>query len=159
MLTRRQFLARMGSGVAVAAGVAFGAGCGGKAVDPSTPPTIRYGGERCAYCTMSIDDARFASAWRAPSGAERHFDDIGCMVNAYRREGPPADSRFWVHNYSSHDWLDAGGATYLIAPSIKSPMAYGAAAFASAAEAMAAVPAAKTTLAWTDLLSTLERKG
>ena len=159
MLTRRQFLIRMGGGVAVATGVAFGVGCGAKDVDPSTPPMIRYGGERCAYCTMSIDDARFASAWRAPAGSERHFDDIGCMVNAYRREGPPADSRFWVHNYSSQDWLDAGAATYLIAPSIKTPMAYGVAAFASASEATAAVPAAKATLAWADVLSTLERKG
>ena len=159
MLTRRQFLVRMGSGVAVGAGVALGAGCGGSDIDPTAPPVIRYGAERCAYCTMSIDDTRFASAWRTPASAERHFDDIGCMVNAYRREGPSADSRFWVHNYSSQEWLDAGVATYLIAPSIKTPMAYGVAAFTSPSEATAVLPAAKTTLVWTDLLSTLERKG
>lgn len=159
MLTRRQFLARLGGGVAVAAGVAFGVACGTSGPDPSAPPEIEYGGERCAYCTMSIDDARFASAWLAPSGTEKHFDDIGCMVNSYRRESPSAGSRFWVHHYSSQDWLDARAATYLISPSIKTPMAYGVAAFASASEATAAVPAAKATLAWADLLNAVERKG
>lgn len=159
MLTRRQFLARTGGVAAVAGMAALGAGCGTKTPDPNAAPVIRYGQERCFYCTMSIDDARFASAWRTPAGAERHFDDIGCMVNAYRREGPPADSRFWVHDYRSQEWLEAGAATYVVAPSIKTPMAYGVAAFTSASEATVAVPVAKATLSWTDILNTVERKG
>ena len=121
-------------------------------------PLLRYGQERCAYCTMSIDDPRFASAWRTPDGAERHFDDIGCMVNAYRREGPPANAKYWVHDYRSEAWLDAREATYLVAPAIKTPMAYGVAAFATADAATATVPE-RATLAWADVLSRIERKG
>lgn len=159
MLTRRRFLGLLGGSAAVAVGAMVGAGCGQKAPDIDAPPEIRYGQERCTYCTMSIDDARFAAAWRTPARSERHFDDIGCLVNAYRREPPPADSRLWVHHYPSEDWLDANQATYVIAQTIKTPMAYGVAAFATAAEAMAAVPAARATLGWTGILSTIERKG
>lgn len=160
MLTRRRFLMRAGSAATLLAGVAvFGPGCGEQGADLDAPPTLHYGGERCAYCTMSIDDARFASAWRTPSGGERHFDDIGCMVNAYRREGPASDSRFWVHDYRTQEWLEVGAAAYLIAPSIKTPMGYGVAAFSTAAEAAAAVPTAKATLAWAELLTAVERKG
>lgn len=159
MLTRRRFLGLVGGSAVVVAGTALGAGCGSKTTDPSAPPEIRYGQERCAYCTMSIDDARFAAAWRTPGQSERHFDDIGCMVNAHRRESLPTGSRFWVHSYTSQDWLDANQATYVVAQTIKTPMAYGVAAFATAAEASATVPAAKATLAWADVLSAVERKG
>ncbi len=159
MLTRRRFLVLLGGGVAAAGGVALGVGCGSGAVDLDAMPEIQYGGERCAYCTMSIDDARFAAAWRTPAGQERHYDDIGCMVNGYRRGGPASDTRFWVHDYRSQSWLLAGAATYLVSPAIKTPMAYGVAAFASASEATATVPAAKAMLAWADVLSTVERKG
>ncbi|TAK75320.1 MAG: twin-arginine translocation signal domain-containing protein [Dehalococcoidia bacterium] len=160
MLTRRRFLKRAGGAAALLAGAAvFGPACGTEGPDRDAPPTLRYGEERCAYCTMSIDDARFAAAWRTPSGGERHFDDIGCMVNAYRREAPASDSRFWVHDYRSQEWQDAGAATYLTSPSFKTPMGYGVAAFASAADAATAVPAAKTMLAWAELLTAVERKG
>jgi len=107
---------------------------------------------------MSIDDPRFAAAWRTPDGSERHFDDVGCLVNARRRDDPPAGSRYWVHDYRSESWLDAEAATYVLAPSIKTPMASGLVAFASAADATAAVPASDGPLAWADVLGTLERK-
>ncbi len=159
MLTRRRFLGLAGGGAVLVAGAMSGVGCSTSTADPGTPPVLRYGQERCAYCTMSIDDARFASAWRTPGRTERHFDDIGCMVNAYRRESLPPETRLWVHDYTNEDWLDANEATFVVAPTIKTPMAYGVAAFATAAEAATTVPAAKATLAWTGVLSAVERKG
>ncbi|TAJ19298.1 MAG: hypothetical protein EPO65_07105 [Dehalococcoidia bacterium] len=158
MPTRRRFLSLVGTSAIAAAGGVLIAGCGSKAANPDGPPEIRYGQERCAYCTMSIDDARFASAWRV-ARTERHFDDIGCMVNASRRESLPSEVRFWVHDYTDEAWLDASQATYVIASAIKTPMAYGVAAFATAAKASSTVPAAKTTLTWTDVLSAVEREG
>ena len=158
-ITRRQFLARIAGGTAVTVAAALGVGCGPKDSDPSSPPTLRYGEERCSYCTMSIDDPRFASAWRIPSGSERHFDDIGCMVDSYRRDGPAAGTHFWVHHYRTEEWMDASVATYVIAPAIKTPMAYGVAAFASPSEATAGVPSATATLSWAAALSAVERKG
>ena len=108
---------------------------------------------------MSIDDARFAAAWRTPGGEERHFDDIGCMVNAYRRERPEEGTQHWVHDYRDEGWLDAGTGAYVIAPTIKTPMAYGVAAFASPTAATATMPAAPAALTWIDVLGALERKG
>lgn len=159
MLTRRQFLALLGGGAVIAGGAAVGISRLPGGTTAGATPEIKYGQERCAYCTMSIDDPRFAAAWRITTGTERHFDDIGCMVNAYRREGPPEGTRFWVHDYNNQSWMDSGAAAYVISPSIKTPMAYGVAAFASTADATATIPTAKTTLAWADVLSTVERKG
>jgi copper chaperone NosL len=110
---------------------------------------------------MVIGDARFASAWRTEAGMERHFDDIGCMVNARRRDHPSGNVRFFVHDYASEDWLDATSAVYVVTPAIRTPMAYGVAALArgSAAAAIAAPDMAEATIAWDDLSARLERKG
>lgn len=158
MLTRRQFLSLAGS-AALASGAVLLTGCASGPVDLEADPKVRLGEERCAFCTMSIDDARFAAAWRTPSGAEKHFDDIGCMVDAYRKDGPAEGTRFWVHDYRGAAWLKADSATYVVSSTIRTPMAYGVAAFASAADATAAVPTARATIAWADVLSTVERKG
>lgn len=131
MVTRRGFLALLGAagttGLAAVAGVTL---LPGEAA-PSGDPVIRYGTENCARCRMAISDARFAAAWREPTGKETHFDDIGCMVMLQGERNPAAGTRFWVHDYLTEAWLDAPGASYAISESIRPPMSYGVAASAT----------------------------
>ncbi len=158
MITRRRFLSLAGSS-AITGGVMLLAGCSSKPVDADATPSVRMGEERCAYCTMLIDDVRFTAAWRTADGIERHFDDIGCMVNGSRRDAPPTGTRYWVHDYRTAAWLRAGEASFVISPAIKTPMTYGVAAFASAVDASGVVPSASPSLTWADVLQTVERKG
>lgn len=158
MTTRRRFLGLLGGGAALAgAAAAIRLSTGGSAV--SAFPEIDYGAEQCSHCTMPIDDARFAAAWRR-GREERHFDDIGCMVSAYHRAGADATVRCFVHDFHSQGWIDATAATYVLSPAIKTPMAYGV--FAIADGAGAAAHAGHSGLihyGWSELLASLERKG
>lgn len=158
MLSRRAFLALVGGGAGAAglAALAFRVLPDGGSV--SAFPEIRFGQELCSYCGMSIDDPRFASAWRASSG-ERHFDDIGCMVNAYRRDHPAGDIRFFVHDYTSKAWLDAADASFVVSSTVKTPMAYGVYAVAHDAPGGARAPGdAVAYIEWGGLLASLERR-
>jgi len=116
------------------------AGCGSR-VAPNEPPEIVYGEDVCDQCNMIISDDRFAAAAvveEAPGDyAYRLFDDIGDML-AYREEHPDLDFvTLWVHDYNTREWLDAATAAYVVAVEIRSPMAYGFAAFATPEAAVA----------------------
>lgn len=158
MLTRRKFLALAGAGGAVVAGggavIALLPGSGEKG---DGPPNIKYGESSCERCGMLIGDARFAAGWRDGSGAEAHFDDIGCMI-VQSREHPPANATFWVHDFHTEGWIDAAAAYYITDPGIKSPMAYGIAAAASPDDAKA-VAATGHTESWTSLITNVKARG
>lgn len=162
MVTRRRFLVLLGAAGAAAGGVALGVTTlpDDSSDDASGPPRIRYGEDNCALCNMVIADPRHAAAWRDGSGNVARFDDIGCMVNKLRRQDPGDGTTFYVHDYNDESWIEAPAATYVIAPAIKGPMAYGLAALSS--------PAAATALAeqhdgavhdWAGVLDNLEQRG
>jgi copper chaperone NosL len=142
VLSRRRFLVLLGAAGVTAGGIAAGVAAlpddngGGK----SGPPNIRYGEDACDTCRMIIVDTRHAAAWRDGRGGVARFDDIGCMVTLLRNEDPGAAATLYVHDFDDESWLQARDATFVISPEIKSPMAYGIAAFATrrAAEAAAA---------------------
>jgi len=159
MVTRRRFLVLLGAGGLTAGAVAVGVNALPDDEQSDRLPNIRYGEERCFYCGMDIGDPRFASAWRTMAGTERHFDDIGCMVDAYRRDHPAAETSFYVHDLNDESWLPAPDAAYVVSPTVKTPMAYGVAAFASGESARAAAgdPAARV-YDWTQLLNSLQQK-
>ena len=159
MVSRRRFLVVLGGGAVAAGAVAVGAAVLPDGRHTGGPPSIRYGQERCAYCGMTIGDARFAAAWRTTGGAEQHFDDIGCMVNAGRERTPHPGTAYFVHDYSDESWLDAVAARYVISPAIKTPMAYGVAAFSEQHPPRIAGVAEHAPLAWETLTQRVERKG
>ncbi len=159
MITRRRFLALLGvGGVAVASGGAIVALLPDSNDTSDGPPAISYGSDACARCRMLIGDARFAAGWRDGSGAETHFDDIGCMVVQSREQPPTTPARFWVHDYHTERWIEASTASFVVDPGIKSPMAYGIAAAGSADDAKAVALAGRADT-WTGLISTVKARG
>lgn len=136
MMTRRAFLATVGSTGVAAAGLAVGVkilATGGEAA--LTEPTIQYGAEACVRCRMVIDDPRFAAAWIEANGSEVHFDDIGCAALEASERGLPLDARVFVHDLSSEVWLDGRTARYVQSVTLRTPMAYGVAAVSDQAAA------------------------
>ncbi len=129
MPTRRRFLAFLGSGAAITAAAATGVVVfKGDEKASDGLPVIRYGAESCAGCGMIIDEVRFAAARSGPGKASKHFDDIGCCAMDAANGIAGEEVRFFVHDYTDESWLDGLAASYVLAESIRSPMAYGLAA-------------------------------
>ena len=105
------------------------AGCAAQA---DGPPEIVLDRDACSHCGMLISDARHAAALRTADGAVRVFDDIGCLRNA---AGEAAAARLWVHDAADGTWMEAGEATFVVSPDIRTPMAGGVLAFRRAADA------------------------
>ena len=159
MISRRKFIVLSAVGAVAAGAAVLGVLALPGEQRHSGLPSLRYGAERCAYCGMSIDDARFAAAWRDAEGNEQHFDDIGCMVNAGRKRDPGGDAEWFVHDFRDQSWLDAQSATYVISDAIKTPMAYGLIAFSRADDAKARAGQGGIAFTWAGVLQNLERKG
>ena len=157
MISRRQFLAILGSGAVLTGGAALGLRLLPDSDATGLYPAIRYGRESCYFCGLTIADARFAAAWRA-RGVERHFDDIGCMVNALHRDRPGDEARFFVHDYRDESWLDGSTATYVLSSTIKTPMGYEVAAVANAGSADDLGLQVAMPLPWSQVLTRLERR-
>jgi len=134
-VSRRQFLALLGTSSAVGLALVAGVGCSNESEDPDAFPEIRFGLERCEHCGMVIDDPRFASASRDVGAPSRHFDDIGCLVDDLSERAAPASTRAFVHDFDHEEWLHAADATFVMSPEIRSPMASGIAAMTTATRA------------------------
>ncbi len=99
------------------------------------PPDIAYGQDMCDECGMVIDQPKFAAATVLTTGESHKFDDIGEMV-AYHMEHPDQTVEAWfVHDYYSEEWIRAETAYYIVSSELMTPMSFGVAALANAAEA------------------------
>jgi copper chaperone NosL len=100
------------------------------------PPAIHYGEDLCAECNMIISDPRFACGYLHEISPGRYasliFDDIGDMLASHPEQQIVA---WYVHDYTTEEWLDATQAFYVISSEIPTPMAHGIAAHATAAAA------------------------
>lgn len=103
------------------------------------PPEIRYGEDVCVECKMIISDPRFAAAYTYEVSPGRFenvlFDDIGDMLIHADKHPEQTVAAWWVHDYDSKEWLDAGKAFYVFSNMLQTPMAQGTAAFADEAAA------------------------
>ena len=111
------------------------AGCG-QAVNTDEPPQIVYGQDICDRCGMIINEEAFAAAYWTTGGEARRFDDIGGMM-AHLVEKAEDVASFWVHDYADGAWIRAETATFVLDQNLKTPMGFGIAAFADAAQAQA----------------------
>ena len=113
------------------------AGCTPEEV--SGPGEVRWDRETCTRCNMAVGDRSFAVQVRgAPAGEKSRlykFDDIGCAVIWLDKQAWKDDARteIWVADHRNGEWIDAREAFYVTGKI--SPMNYGLAAQAEAAEA------------------------
>lgn len=131
------------------------AGCARGASQPQAPD-IHYGQDLCVECNMIISDERFAAGYAyeiSPGSYESlAFDDIGDMF-VYSLKHPEHKVAAWyVHDYTSKEWLDAATAHFVVSPALHTPMGFGIAAHATAEAAQTqAAELGGETLTWEEL--------
>lgn len=113
--------------------------CSGTTITPDTPPEIVYGEDVCDQCGMIISDERFAASVvieTAPSEFEhRIFDDIGGMFEFVMENNDIEIASYYVHDYSSREWLDARDAYFVKSDGLLTPMSFGLVACAQQVDA------------------------
>lgn len=107
--------------------------------DPAAPPEIVYDSSVCDFCNMIISDARFAAATIVEDErgrpAPRLFDDYNCQFNDEADAQDRVVLTRWAHDHDSREWISAAEAHFVIATTLRTPMASHAAAFADRADA------------------------
>ena len=109
----------------------------------AAPPEIRYGEDSCTECNMIISDPRYAAGYAYEISAGRYaslaFDDIGDLLAHLEKHHDHKVIAWYVHDYTSEEWIDATTAYYVLSDEIHSPMGHGIAAHATrdGAEALA----------------------
>lgn len=109
----------------------------------AAPPAIRYGEDPCTECNMIISDPRYAAGYAYEIAPGRYeslaFDDIGDLLVHMAKHPEHKIVAWYVHDYTTEEWLDATTAYYVRSDEIHSPMGHGLAAHATrdAAEALA----------------------
>lgn len=122
--------------------------------DATGPPEINYGRDICTGCGMTVDDPRFAAAYRPAEGTEKIFDDVGGMVIYGRDHGELETSEIWVHDYETEEWIGAGTAFYVPTASVATPMGHGILAFATRERAEAfAADLGGTVITWEEVVA------
>jgi len=157
MASRRRFLAFLGAATPVAAAAVLGYRLLPGESESSGLPAIRWNEERCANCGMVISDRLYAAAWIGAGGAETHFDDPGCMLALLVDDGIAPETSYFVRSFDSDAWLDARTASYVRSDALRSPMAYGIAAFSSEAIAREALSSPDTVvLDWPAIVAVVD---
>jgi copper chaperone NosL len=112
---------------------------------------IAYGTDVCAYCRMTIDDESLAAAFEEERGHTHPFGEPGCLA-AWLKEHTDARGVAWVRDASGEGWLRADDAFF--ARGLRTPMAYGLAAFRDRDAALVATrPAGAEPLTWAAVLT------
>lgn len=137
-ITRREALSRLALGaigIAVGPSLAMLEGCGA-----SAPRPIAYGRDECAWCRMTVTDARYGAVQVTAQGKQQVFDSIECLAQQTLALDAGAQAqaaaRSWVTNSLRPGTLvPAPVARYLRSEGPGSPMGKGFRAFASVADA------------------------
>lgn len=137
-MTRRAALRRLALvtlGAAAVPSLAALQGCG-----DGGPRAIAYGREECAWCRMTVSDARYGAVQLTERGKQQVFDSVECLAEATLAldagAQARASARSWVTD-SLHPGtlVPASVARYLRSDGPGSPMGKGFRAFASVADA------------------------
>ena len=118
------------------------------------PPEIVVDRTACSHCSMFVSEPIYAAAYQAPGEEPRLFDDIGCMLDALRRE-TASPIHIWVQDAAGAGWLDANAAIFVASPDIRTPMNGGVLAYADAAAAAKAAAAhgGQVVRSWPELMT------
>ena len=155
-------------GVALAVSVACGVRADG-------PPEIQVDRTACSHCGMLISEPAYAAAYRAPGADARVFDDIGCLLEAARKEPETSSIRFWFQDAASpqdgpraargrprgENWIDGETAVFVASPALRTPMGGGLIAYhdRTAAREAAARHRGRVVDSLNDLLQSRELGG
>ena len=104
------------------------------------PPQIAVDRTSCSHCGMFVSEPVYASAYQAAGNDPRVVEDIGCMLEALRRE-TASPITVWLQDAAGAGWIDAAQATVVSAPRLSTPMSGGWLAYADAAAAAKAAGA------------------
>ena len=106
----------------------------------SGPPEIVVDRTVCGHCGMFVSEPVYAAAYQADGGELRVFDEIGCLLEAMRRE-VASPTNVWFQDAAGGGWLDAEKAIFVASPQVATPMNGGVLAYADAAAAEKAITA------------------
>ncbi|HLF62804.1 MAG TPA: nitrous oxide reductase accessory protein NosL [Saprospiraceae bacterium] len=88
-----------------------------------SPQEIHYGEDACRFCLMTIVDERHAAELVTTKGKAYKFDAIECLMQEMQEAGDQEYAYVLVSDYDHpRTLIDAETATYLVSPSIPSPM-------------------------------------
>lgn len=97
-----------------------------------SPQPIVYGEDACHSCLMTIVDERHAAELVTSKGKVYKFDAIECMAHSLEEEKDRHYALALVCDYDNPGtFIDAYKASYLVSPSIPSPMGAFLSAFAT----------------------------
>ena len=136
-MTRRAALRRLGLvtlGAAMVPSLTALEGC-----SESGPRPITYGRSECAWCRMTVSDARYGAVLRTAKGKQEVFDSVECLAEATlaldAQAQARASERSWVtDSLRPGTLMPAWVARYLRGEGPGSPMGKGFRAFASVAD-------------------------
>lgn len=103
-----------------------------------SPPEIYYGEDLCSECDMIISEARYAASIAYRQGGKVEYlllDDMGEIFSIVVPDH--TEVRYYVHDASTLDWIDATAAVYLQSAELRSPMGHGFTAFSARQDAEA----------------------
>ncbi len=90
---------------------------------PPEPATLDTRNDACAFCRMSVSDARFAGQLVAPGEEPMFFDDLGCLRDYLRRQGQlPSRSLAYVADHRTRAWVAAARAVLTKLETLETPM-------------------------------------
>ena len=118
------------------------------------PPEIVVDRTACSHCGMFVSEPVYGAAYQAAGHEPRIFDDIGCLLNAVRRE-TASPITIWLQDAGGAGWLAAGAATVVASPRVRTPMGGGLLAYAdaAAAEKAAAAHGGRVMRSWEELMA------
>lgn len=95
------------------------AACGG---GPPAPAALDTRHDACAWCRMTVSDARSAAQIVAPGALPLFFDDLGCLSDFLAKQGLPRDGVAYVADHRTGEWIEAAGAVITLCPDLATPM-------------------------------------
>lgn len=112
------------------------AACG----QPKIAPVAINPEDMCSMCRMAISEKKFAAELITRDGEALKFDDIGCMRDYLKDKADRSQvAAYFVTDYESKKWLDAGAANFVKSVEIATPMGGHLVAFQDAEKATEAM--------------------
>ncbi len=121
---------------------------------------IAYGEEPCAYCRMTISDARFGAELVTARGRVHAFDSVECLAS-YALANDTTGVRVWVGDYNRPGTLlpVADAEFRRLAGAAGSPMGKGLVATRRGEAPRGAATTGEAPMAWGEVLALVRREG